>query len=60
MKGCKDRFAVGLDRGIKAVRWDGVSPLGYVESVVFRVDEMSSNIMNHAKADPKSRLYTGN
>lgn len=62
IKGFKNQFAVGLNRGVKAIHWDGVSPIALVARDIFQVEHDSKYAKNHmhtGKADSKGRLYCG-
>lgn len=62
IKCCKNQFAVGLERAVKIIKWNGKSPLARVLRTVFAVEQdaqYSANHMNDAKADPKGRFYGG-
>ncbi|XP_055308567.1 regucalcin-like isoform X1 [Sitodiplosis mosellana] len=55
-----NEFAVGLDRRVGIVQWDGKSPKATLDSIAFEVDsDKSNNRFNAAKADPAGRFYGG-
>lgn len=60
---CKqNQFAVGVDRNIEIIEWDGRSPEADVVRTVINVepgDYFNTNVLNDGKADPFGRLYAG-
>lgn len=55
-----DEFAVGLERRVGVVEWDGKSPEAILKRIAFEVDDTKSdNRFNAAKADPSGRFYGG-
>jgi len=63
IKGTKDQFAVGIDRKVMAVKWDGTDNVtAEVLNQIAEVDTASgldTNRLNDGKADPNGRLYAG-
>ncbi|XP_067634410.1 regucalcin-like isoform X2 [Eurosta solidaginis] len=62
VEGEKGKFAVGCDRRVVIVAWDGVSPKAKVERVAHEVqkgEEFALNRLNDGKADARGRLFAG-
>ncbi|XP_054740037.1 regucalcin-like [Anastrepha obliqua] len=62
VEGESGKFAVGCDRRVAIVAWDGVSPTAKVERVAYEVqpgEEFTLNRLNDGKADPRGRLFAG-
>lgn len=60
--GCKNKFAVGLQREVKIVTWDGVEPVAIVDRTILRVEKSpkyADNAINMVKVDAKQRFYMG-
>lgn len=58
----KNQFAVGLDRGVKIIQWDGKSSSAKVISTLFDIEEKfgtPTNHMNECEADSQGRFYGG-
>lgn len=52
-----NEFAVGLDRRVGIVQWDGKSSKATLNSIAFEVDsDKSNNRFNAAKADPSGEF----
>lgn len=55
-----DEFAVGLDRRVGVVQWDGISSKANLVRTVFEVEDKSNNTrFNDSKADPFGRFFGG-
>lgn len=62
IKGRKNRYAVGLEDGVKEIKWNGKSNTARVTRTIFltaRSPGYLTNHMNDCKADPKGRFYGG-
>ncbi|XP_068157838.1 uncharacterized protein [Drosophila tropicalis] len=60
IEGNTQEFAVGCDRRVSIVSWDGVSPVAKVVRTLFEVQaDLKDNRLNDAKVDPRGRLFGG-
>ncbi|XP_054738924.1 regucalcin-like isoform X2 [Anastrepha obliqua] len=62
VEGESGKFAVGCERRVVVVSWDGVSPIATVARVAYEVqpgEQFSKNRINDGKADPRGRLFAG-
>ncbi|XP_004520695.1 regucalcin [Ceratitis capitata] len=62
VEGENGKFAVGCDRRVAIVAWDGVSPSAKVARNAYEVqsgEEFALNRLNDGKADPRGRLFAG-
>ncbi|KRF99328.1 uncharacterized protein Dwil_GK11687 [Drosophila willistoni] len=60
IEGNKKEFAVGCDRRVSIVNWDGVSPGARVVRTLFEVQsDLKDNRLNDAKVDPRGRWFGG-
>lgn len=58
--GREDKLAVGLNRSVKVVKWDGKSPQAQVYCTQFELDaDIKTNRVTISKADPSGRLFIG-
>ncbi|XP_055910556.1 uncharacterized protein LOC129944923 [Eupeodes corollae] len=63
IEGAPNKFAVGIERRIVIVPWDGISESCKVEKTILTVEHSDSkfdnNRFNDAKCDPHGRLFGG-
>lgn len=62
VEGTTDEFAVGINRRIGVVRWDGKSPKATLLRIALEVEpeaRYKTNRFNDAKADPHGRFFGG-
>ncbi|XP_055844172.1 regucalcin-like [Episyrphus balteatus] len=60
VEGTTDKFAVGIERQVAIVKWDGVSETCKVEKIILTVEQSyNNNRFNDAKCDPLGRLFAG-
>lgn len=62
IEGRKNKYAVGLQEGVKEIEWDGKSNTAYVTRTVFltaRCPGCPTNHMDDGKADLNGRFYGG-
>lgn len=60
--GTSDQFAVGLQRRVGVIQWDGKSTKAKLVRIAFEVeqsDKFKENVFNDGKADASGRLYAG-
>lgn len=62
VKGTRDKFAVGSNKSVEIIQWDGKSPKAKWVCTVFVAEnctEFQSNVFNDAHADRYGRLFIG-